>query len=163
MALRFRTHGCLHVSGSCEKKRETGSPQGRCQDFDEYFSINRLPLSVLAFVLQANPSDREEILGRHLPQVIIEVPVSHFAEEAVFSASQNKNQQLKAALIPTKAMQVMEGGHGGYGSPRRLANRANVTQPGLLGVDLSADMSHEILHIATYRAAIKAVMMDRRR
>lgn len=56
--------------------REPASPQGRCQDFDEYFSINRLPLSALAFVLQANPSDREEILGRHLPQVIIEVPVT---------------------------------------------------------------------------------------
>ena len=57
----------------------------------------------------------------------------------------------------------MEGGERGYESPLRLANRANVTQPALLGTAMSADMSHEILHTATYRAAIKAVMMDRRR
>lgn len=35
------------------------TPQGRCQDFDEYFSINRPPLSAMAFVLQANPSERK--------------------------------------------------------------------------------------------------------
>lgn len=68
------------------------SSSGRCQHFDEYFSISRLPLSGLAFVLQLNPSEHDGILARHLPQVIIEVPVTqqpvrttgHSAEEAVF-------------------------------------------------------------------------------
>lgn len=95
MALHFGTDASMFVVPVREK---LASPQGRCQDFDEYFSINRLPLSALAFVLQANPSEREEILGRHLPQVIIEVPVTqrplhtaiHSAEEAVFSASQTR-------------------------------------------------------------------------
>lgn len=55
---------------------EVQSCSGRCQHFDEYFSISRLPLSALAFVLWLNPSEHEEIVARHLPQVIIEVPVT---------------------------------------------------------------------------------------
>lgn len=107
MALHIRNGG-LRVCGSC---KTVCSPQGRCQDFDEYFSINRLPLSALAFVLQANPSDCEEILGRHLPQVIIEVMVTQQPStllRRLFSGLLNKTQQLKAALATTKAMWVTE-------------------------------------------------------
>lgn len=48
-------------------------------------------------------------------------------------------------------------------NPQRLANRANVTQPALLGTALSTDMSHEILHKATYSVVVTAVMIDRPR
>lgn len=67
---KVEEHGSSHeLRDPCKR---VCSPQGMCQHFDEYFSINCLPLSAMAFVLQANPSEREEILGRHLPQVIIE-------------------------------------------------------------------------------------------
>lgn len=101
-------------------RREPRSPQGRCQDFDEYFSISRLPLSALAFVLQANPSAREEILARHLPQVIItEVPVTqrplhaviHSAEEAVFRP--HKQESAIKGYTRDNKSNVGEGGGGG--------------------------------------------------
>lgn len=138
-----------------------------CQDFDEYFSINRLPLSALAFVLQANPSEREEILGRHLPQVIIEVPVTqwplhaavHSAEEAVFRPLKQESA-IKSCTHNNKS-NVGDGERRREESPQRPANRTNVTLPALLGAALSTDMSHEILHMATYSAAVSAVMIDR--
>ncbi|CAB1446782.1 unnamed protein product [Pleuronectes platessa] len=47
------------------------------------------------FVVPANPSDREEILGRHLPQVIMEVPVTqqplHSAEEALLRSRKQES------------------------------------------------------------------------
>lgn len=45
-------------------------------------------------------------------------------------------------------------------SLQRLANRANVTRRGLFRTALSTDMSHEILHTATYSAAVRASMID---
>lgn len=124
----------LHVCGCCSR---ACSPQGRCQDFDEYFSINRLPLSALAFVLRANPSEREEIPGRHLPQVIIEVPVTwwpltahiYSAEEAV-SRLRKQESAIKRCSGNNKS-NVADGSRGSHDSPQRLANRANVTQPAL--------------------------------
>lgn len=162
MALHIRNGG-LYVCGSCKRTR---SPQGRCQDFDEYFSISRFPLSALAFVLQANPSDCEEILGRHLPQVIIEVPVTqqplhtaiNSAEEAVFRPHKQESA-IKSCTRNNKS----NVGDGERWSPQRLANRTNVTWPALLGTVLSTDMSHEILHIATYSMALTAVMINRPR
>lgn len=113
-------------------------------------------------MLQANPSDREEILGRHLPQVIIEVPVTqrplhtaiHSAEEAVLRPHKQESA-IKSCTRNNKG-DVGDGERRRDGSPQRLANRANVTRPALLGTTLSTDMSHEILHIATYSVAVTA-------
>lgn len=114
-------------------------------------------------MLQANPSDCEEILGRHLPQVIIAVPVTqqplHSAEEALFR-SHKQESAIKSCTRNNKS-NVGDGERRRDESLQRLANRANVTQPALLGTGLSTDMSHEILHIATYRVDVTAVMIDR--
>lgn len=120
-------------------------------------------------MLQANPSDREEILGRHLPQVIIEVPVTqwllhtaiHSAEEAVFRP--HKQESAIKSCIRNNKSNVGDGERRTDGSPQRLANRASVTWPALPGTALSTDMSHEILHIATYSVAVTAAMIDRPR
>ncbi|KAK2837685.1 hypothetical protein Q5P01_014897 [Channa striata] len=89
--------------------------------------------SSLAFVLQANPSDREEILGRHLPQVIIEVPVTqrplhtaiHSAEKAVFRPLKQESA-IKSCTCNNKS-NVGDGEWRRDESPQRLANRTNVT------------------------------------
>lgn len=80
----------IRVCGSCKR-----SPLSSGGDVSTLMNISLLTASHCQpwpFVLQTNPSEREEILGRHLPQVIIEVPVTqrplhaaiHSAEEAVF-------------------------------------------------------------------------------
>lgn len=120
-------------------------------------------------MLQANPSDCEEILGRHLPQVIIEVMVTqrplhtaiHSAEEAVFCPL--KQESAFKSCTRNNKSNVGDGERRRNESPQRLANRANVTQPALLGTALSTDMSHEILHIATFRVAVTNVMIHRSR
>lgn len=91
------------------------SSSGRCQHFDEYFSISRLPLSALAFVLQLNPSEHDGILARHLPQVIIEVPVTqrplrttvHSADEAVFRP--HKQESAIKSYTPHNTSMVGDG------------------------------------------------------
>lgn len=120
-------------------------------------------------MLQPNPSDREEILGRHLPQVIIEVPVTqrplctaiHSAEEAVFRP--HKQESAIKSYTRNNKSNVGDGERRRSESPQRPANRATVTLPALLGTPLSTDMSHEILHIATYSVAVTAIMIDRSR
>lgn len=74
----------------------------------------------------------------------------------------NRNQQLKAALTTTKAERVMEEKRR-HESLQRAANRTNVTQHALSGTELTADMSHEILHVATCTVALTAIMKDRPR
>ena len=109
---------CVCVVPHVKKGGACVLPQGRCQDFDEYFSINHLPLSALAFCI-AGPirqDDEGEGEGRApcftppSPQVIIEVPVTPSwaaaqctqlsicsAEEAVSRALQaNKHQHLES-------------------------------------------------------------------
>lgn len=120
-------------------------------------------------MLRANPSEREEILAQHLPQVIIEVPVTqrplhtaiHSAEEAVFRP--HKQESAIKSYTRDNKSNVGDGERRRDGSPQRLANRANVTQAALLGTALSTDMSHEILHIATYSMLVTAIMIDRPR
>lgn len=105
---------------------------------------------------------REEIPGRHLPQVIIEVPVTqqplhttiHSAEEAV-SRPHKQESAIKSCTRNNKSY-VGDEERRMDGSPQRLACRANVTWPTLLGTTLSTDRSHEILHIATYSVAVTA-------
>lgn len=119
----------------------------------------------MAFVFQANPSEREEISGRHLPQVIIKVPVTrqslhtafHFAEEAL-SLPHKQKSAIKSCTSNNKGN--LGDGRRRNESPRRRANRTNVTQVALFGTALSNDMSHEILHTATYSAAVRAIMID---
>lgn len=92
------------------------SSSGRCQRFDEYFSISRLPLSALAFVLQLNPSEHDGILARHLPQVITEVSVTrrprratvHSAEEALFRP--RKQESAIKSYTPHNKSVVGDGG-----------------------------------------------------
>lgn len=125
------------------------SSSGRCQHFDEYFSISRLPLSALAFVLELNPCERDGILAPHLPQVITEVPVTPRPStllRKLFTGLANKSQQLRATLLTTKAWWVTERRQRAEGG----AAGDKVTRPALAGTALSADMSNEILHIATY-------------
>lgn len=152
----------VHV---CHFSESARSPQGRCQHFDEYFSISRLPLSALAFVLWANPSEREEILARHLPQVITEVPATqrplhtaiHSAEEAVFRPRKQESA-IKSYTRHNKS-NVGDAERRKDGSPPGQAG-ATVTQAALLGTALSTDRSHEILHIATYSMLVTAIMID---
>lgn len=120
-------------------------------------------------MLQANPSGREEILGRHLPQVIIEVPVTqrplrsavHSAEEAVFKP--HKQESAIKSYTHDNKSDVGDGESRRVGSPQRLTNSTDVTRPALPGTALSADRSHEILHTATFGIAVTAIMIDRPR
>lgn len=73
----------------------------------------------MAFVLQTDPSGRQGILGQHLPQVIIEVPVTrrplraavHFAEEAVFRP--DKQESAIKSITPNNKSNVGYGEGGG--------------------------------------------------
>lgn len=117
-------------------------------------------------MLRANPSEHEAILGRHLPQVIIEVPVTqrplhaaiHSAEEAVFRPLKQESA-IKSCTRNNKS-NVGDVEWRRKDGPQRAANRANVTRAALPGTVLSTDTSHEILLIATYSVAVTTTMID---
>lgn len=113
-------------------------------------------------MLRANPSEREEIPGRRLPQVIIEVPVTQRplrSAEAAVSRPHKQGSAIKSCTRDNKS-NVGDGRRRRDEGPRGPANRANVTQAALLGTALSTDMSREILHTATYSEAITAAVID---